>query len=86
MKTCTMNVSLTPKLARYVQSQVGDGFGNASEFIRELLRRDMLAKRTASLAPLAKRDLAAIVAQTEGDPIFEQMAQHSAAVSRKARS
>ncbi len=39
----------------------------------------------ASLAPWSKRDLAAIAIQTEGDPIFEQMACHSAAVSRKAR-
>jgi putative addiction module CopG family antidote len=85
MKVRTMNVSLTPTLARYVQSQVGGDFGNASEFIRELLRRDMIAKQNASLAALSDRDLAEIAAQTEADPVFEQMARHSAAVSKKAR-
>jgi putative addiction module CopG family antidote len=85
MKVRTMNVSLTPKLARYVQSQVGENFGNASEYIRELLRRDMLAKRSASLAPLSPRDLADISSQPEADPVFEQMSRHSVAVSRKSR-
>ena len=85
MKLCTMNVSLTPKLARHVQSQVGGEFGNASEYIRELLRRDMLAKNRASLAPLSKRDLAQVAAQTEDDAVFAQMARHSAKVSTKAR-
>ena len=86
MKLCTMNVSLTPKLARHVQAQLGSEFGNASEYVRDLLRRDMLAKQNASLAPLSKRDLATIAAQPEGDPVFAHMARHSAAVSRQARS
>jgi Arc/MetJ-type ribon-helix-helix transcriptional regulator len=86
MKLCTMNVSLTPKLARHVQSQLGREFGNASEYVRELLRRDMLAKQQASLAPLSKLDLAQVAAQTEADPVFAQMARHSAMVSKKARS
>ena len=85
MKVRTMNVSLTPQLARHVQSQLGGDFGNASEYIRELLRRDMLARKNSSLAPLSKRDLAEIAAQAESDPAFEQMARHSAAVSKKAR-
>jgi Arc/MetJ-type ribon-helix-helix transcriptional regulator len=80
-----MNVSLTPKLLRHLQSQLGSDFGNASEYVRDLLRRDMAAKRNASLAPLPKSDVAEIAAQTERDPVFRQMARHSAAVSRKAR-
>jgi Arc/MetJ-type ribon-helix-helix transcriptional regulator len=80
-----MNVSLTPKLARHVQSQLGGDFGNASEYIRELLRRDMLAKQNVSLAPLSKGDLAEIAAQAQDDPLLEQMARHSATVSKKAR-
>ena len=86
MKTCTMNVSLTPRLARHVQAQVGGEYGNASEYIRALLHRDLLARQQASLAPLSRRDLAQIAAQAEGDPVLAQMARHSAAVSRKARS
>lgn len=85
MKVRTMNVSLTPKLARYVQSQLGDEFGNASEYIRDLLRRDMIAKQSASLAALSHRDLVEIAAQTETDPVFEQMARHSAAVTKRVR-
>jgi Arc/MetJ-type ribon-helix-helix transcriptional regulator len=84
MKIRTMNVSLTPKLARYVQSQLGADFTNVSEYIRELLRRDMLAKQNASLAPLPEQDLAEIAAQPNDDPMLEQMARHSAAVSKKA--
>ena len=83
MKLCTMNVSLTPKLARHIQSQLGGEFGNASEYVRELLRRDMLAKQHASLAPLSKRDLAQIADQTEADPVFARMVRHSALVSKK---
>jgi Arc/MetJ-type ribon-helix-helix transcriptional regulator len=86
MKPCTMNVSLTPKLARHVQSRVGSEFGNASEYIRELLRRDMLAKQDASRAPLSERDLAELATQTSDDPVLVQMARHSVTVSKKARS
>ena len=86
MKLCTMNVSLTPTLARHAQSQVGGKFGNASEYIRELLRRDMRAQQNASVAPLSERDLAEIAAQTDDDPVLAQMARHSVAVSKKARS
>ena len=86
MKLCTMNVSLTPKLVRHVQSQVGGEFGNASEYVRELLRRDMLGQKNASLAPLTEQDLAEIAAQPNADPVLVRMARHSATVSRKARS
>jgi Arc/MetJ-type ribon-helix-helix transcriptional regulator len=86
MKLCTMNVSLTSKLARHVRSRVGSEFGNASEYIRELLRRGMLAKQEASLSPLSGRDLAEIAAQTSDDPVLVQMARHSVTVSKKARS
>ena len=85
MKIRTMNVSLTPRLARHVQSQLGGDFANASEYIRELLRRDMLAKRTACLSPLSSRDLAEIAGQIESDPVFERMARHRAAISKRAR-
>ena len=78
MKVCTMNVSLTPRLARHVQAQWGAEFGNASEYVRDPLRRDMLAKQRASLAPLPKRDQAEIAAQAENDPVLAQMARHSA--------
>jgi Arc/MetJ-type ribon-helix-helix transcriptional regulator len=80
-----MNVSLTPKLVRYLQSQLGGDFGNASEYVRDLLRRDMAAKERASLAPLSEGDLEAIAAQADDDPAFSRMARHSAAVSRKVR-
>ena len=80
-----MNVSLTPKLARHVQSALGGDFGSASEYIRELLRRDLVAKQNASLAPLSGRDLAEIAAQAQDDPVFARMARHSATVSKKAR-
>lgn len=85
MRQCTMNVSLTPRLARHVQAQVGGEFGNASEYVRELLRRDMLARQQASLAPLSESELAEIAARSEDDHVLQQMARHSAALSRKSR-
>lgn len=81
-----MNVSLTPRLAQYVQSQLGGDFANASEYIRDLLRRDMQAKQTVSLTPLSKRDLAEIAVQVNDDPVFERMSKHSAVMSSQARS
>jgi len=64
---------------------LGGEFGNASEYIRELLRRDMIAKQNASLAPLSARDLAEIAGRVETDSTFGEMARHSAALSKKAR-
>lgn len=36
----TMNVSLTDSLKAFVESQVGERYGNASEFMRDLIRRE----------------------------------------------
>jgi Arc/MetJ-type ribon-helix-helix transcriptional regulator len=85
MKLCTMNVSLTPKLARHVRSRLGGDFANASEYIRELLRRDMLAQQNACLAPLSERKLAEIATRGDDDPVFARMIRHSVVVSKKAR-
>ncbi|WP_255505753.1 type II toxin-antitoxin system ParD family antitoxin [Mycetocola sp. JXN-3] len=37
-----MNISLTESLKQFVESQVGDNarYGNASEFMRDLIRRE----------------------------------------------
>jgi hypothetical protein len=86
MKRCAVNVSLSLGLARHVQSQLGGELCNASESVRDVLRRDRLSKQHASLALLRKRDLAQIAAQTEDDLVFAQMARHSAAMSKSARS
>lgn len=36
----TMNVSLPDSLKEFVESQVGDRYGNSSEFVRDLIRRE----------------------------------------------
>jgi antitoxin ParD1/3/4 len=41
MATETLHISLPDNLKRYVEQQVADGgYGNTSEYIRELIRRD----------------------------------------------
>lgn len=52
MKMGTMNISLTPEQAVYVRRTAARGFGNASEFLRDLLRERMKREIEADLALL----------------------------------
>lgn len=46
MATETMNISLPDNLKRYVEERVSeDGYGNTSEYIRELIRKDREERR-----------------------------------------
>ena len=46
MATETMNISLPDTLRRFVEEQVSEGgYGNTSEYIRDLIRRDREARR-----------------------------------------
>lgn len=43
----TMNVSLPDEMKSWVESQTGDGqYGNASDYVRDLIRRDRDRKRS----------------------------------------
>jgi antitoxin ParD1/3/4 len=56
MDTAILNISLPEALEEHVQERVAEGaFGNASDFVRALIRRDM--KQQETLAAL-RRDLA----------------------------
>ncbi|HRA46946.1 MAG TPA: type II toxin-antitoxin system ParD family antitoxin [Thermomicrobiales bacterium] len=57
-----MNVGLTPELEAFVLKEVESGqYNNASEVIREGLRRLMIARRTNSPPPQTLEDLLAEV-------------------------
>jgi putative addiction module CopG family antidote len=60
-----MNVSLTPELDAYVRRKVADGlYGNASEVVREALRRQIEAEATTpAVIPLT--DLVARLRELE---------------------
>ena len=46
----TMNVSLPDELRAFVEHQVGaGGFGSTSEYVRELIRRDLDRQRLRAL-------------------------------------
>lgn len=46
MATETMNISLPENLKRYVERRVSEGdYGNTSEYIRELIRKDREERR-----------------------------------------
>ncbi len=45
----TMNISLPDKMKAYIESRVSnDGYGNVSEFFRDLIRRDERKKEQES--------------------------------------
>lgn len=53
MATETLHISLPDTLKRYVEECVTEGgYGNTSEYIRELIRRDRDTKRAGSQAEL----------------------------------
>ncbi len=50
MTTATMNVSLPAVMREFVDSQIKTGgYGSTSEYVRELIRKDQLAKSHAQL-------------------------------------
>jgi antitoxin ParD1/3/4 len=46
----TMNISLPDSLKDYIDEQVGEGgYGTSSEYVRELIRKDLDRKRLRAL-------------------------------------
>jgi antitoxin ParD1/3/4 len=55
----TMNVALTEPLRAFVAKRVASGaYGNASEYVRDLIRRDEEAQRRQALRELLEAGLA----------------------------
>ncbi len=53
MATTTMNVSLPEALKTYIDERLeGDGYGTASEYVRELIRADQKRREEAKLEKL----------------------------------
>jgi antitoxin ParD1/3/4 len=67
MATETLHISLPDTLRRYVEERVREGhYGNTSEFIRELIRRD-LDERRAKRERLEENLLEAITSLDRGE-------------------
>ncbi|MBV8036101.1 type II toxin-antitoxin system ParD family antitoxin [Roseateles sp.] len=67
-KTPTMNVSLTDALRDVVDERLRSGlYGNASEYVRELIRRDEEAARQLRSLYQVGIDSGESVAMSEGD-------------------
>ena len=75
----TMNISLTPEQSEYVRRTVERDFGNASEYIRDLIRERMRREIEADLKLLA--------ATTKGAPAgpSDQEIENVLAVQRQVR-
>lgn len=55
----TMNIALTDTLRAWVAQRVGSGaYGNASEYVRDLIRKDQEALRRQALRALLEQGLA----------------------------
>jgi antitoxin ParD1/3/4 len=67
-KTPTMNVSLTDALREVVDERLRSGlYGNASEYVRELIRRDEEAARQMRALYQAGIDSGESVPMSDGD-------------------
>ncbi|CAN5270221.1 type II toxin-antitoxin system ParD family antitoxin [soil metagenome] len=67
-KTPTMNVSLTDALREVVDERLRSGlYGNASEYVRELIRRDAEAARQLRALYQAGIDSGESVPMSDGD-------------------
>jgi len=68
MATETMSISLPDTLRRYVEDRVRDGhYGNTSEFIRELIRRDLDEQRQEQRLALERQLMEAVASLDRGE-------------------
>ncbi len=70
MSTGTMNIALPDALRAYVAQRVESGdYGNTSEYVRELIRKDQREQRVQRLCTLVEEGLAsgAATADTPDD-------------------
>jgi antitoxin ParD1/3/4 len=59
MSSCTMNIALPDALRAFVSERVQSGeYGNTSEYVRELIRRDQREQRVQRLRGLVEDGLA----------------------------
>jgi antitoxin ParD1/3/4 len=82
-KTPTMNVSLTDALRDVVDERLRSGlYGNASEYVRELIRRDEEAARQLRALYQAGIESGEAVPMTEGDWAALRSVARSSATGR----
>lgn len=68
MATETLNISLPSPLRRYVEERVERGdYGNTSEYIRELIRKDREEQDRRTLEQIETKVLAAIESLERGE-------------------
>lgn len=80
--TTTMNVALPEGLRHFVAERVASGqYGNTSEYIRELIRRDQREQHAARLRALLEEGLSSGAAVADGADDWEELR----AIARGAR-
>ena len=70
----TMNISLPDPMKAWVEEQSRDGrYANASDYVRDLIRRDQVkAEKIANMQRLIDEGLASGVSEKTVDQIFEE--------------
>ena len=80
----TMNISLPDEMKRFVDQQVRDGaYAGASDYVRELLRREQRAAAEARLRRLIAEGLASGPAQPVDKTFFDDLRKRVRARARK---
>ncbi len=79
----TMNVSLPEGLKHFVDLQVADGgYGSASEYVRDLIRRDQARRAKDDLARLIREGLESGEGEPIGDDFWATQRERIAAARR----
>lgn len=78
----TMNVSLPDAMKSWVEAQTEDGrYGNASDYVRDLIRRDQeRTKAISELQALIDEGMASGVCTQSMDEIFEEAMRQAEAL------
>lgn len=81
----TMNISLPDKMKEWVESRVGSGeFSNASDFVRDLIRREQKKQEFfAYIQQAVDEGIASGFSETTVDEILHEMEAASEAVASR---
>lgn len=81
----TMNISLPDEMKRFVDQQVRDGaYAGASDYVRDLVRREQRAAAEARLRQLIAEGLASGPAKPMDKSFFDDLRKRVRARARKA--
>ena len=83
MTTATMNISLPEAMKGFIETQLKTGgYGSTSEYIRELIRKDQIAKAEAQLRDMIMNSLNSGPAVIADDAFFNRVRERAIAAAR----